>query len=44
MSNELFMILDLIAFILALLGNLAMVVVACVALVFAFKGIKIRKK
>ena len=38
-----FMILDLIAFLLALMGNLAMVVVAIVAALFAIKGIKVRK-
>ena len=38
-----FMILDLIAFLLALMGNLAMMVLASVAGMFAFKGIKVRK-
>ena len=38
-----FIVLDLIAFLLALMGNLAMMVLASVAVMFAFKGIKIRK-
>ena len=41
--HELFLILDLVAFLLALMGNLAMVVVAFVAVLFAVKGIKVRK-
>ena len=38
-----FMILDLIAFLLALMGNLSTMVLAIVAVMFAFKGIKVRK-
>jgi hypothetical protein len=37
------MVLDLIAFLLSLMGNMAMMVLASVAVMFAFKGIKVRK-
>ncbi len=38
-----FMILDLIAFLLSLMGNLSTMVLAIVAVLFAFKGIKVRE-
>ena len=38
-----FMVLDLIAFLLSLMGNMAMMVLASVAVMFAFKGIKVRE-
>ena len=38
-----FMVLDLIAFLLSLMGNMATMVLTSVAVMFAFKGIKVRK-
>ena len=43
MSSELYMLLDFIFFALALMGNVATIILAGCALVFAFRGIKVRK-
>ena len=43
MSHEVFMILDLVAFALSLLGNLSLVVLAGCALVHTVRAGKVRK-
>ena len=43
MSHELYVILDFVFFALSVMGNVGTIVLAGVAVLFAFKGIKVRK-
>ena len=43
MSHELYMILDIVFFALSVMGNVGTIVLAGVAVLFAFKGMKVRE-
>ena len=43
MSRELYMILDFVFFALSVMGNVGTIVLAGVAVLFAFKGINVRE-